>query len=279
MLRSSATGFRPIGRATRLMGHSLGLALAAVVACGARSAEASVIDMGDASTFAVLGASTVTNTGPSTIYGDVGVAPGTSITGFPPGQVFFGSIYSNTPFASSAQADALTAYNQLAGLAPTIDLTGQDLGGMVLTPGVYSFSSSAFLTGTLTLDGQGQTNPLFVFQMGSTLITASGASVNLINGTFDTANDVFWQVGSSATLGTATAFIGTIIADQSATLNTGASLDGRVMALNAAVTLDSNFILNSRAVPAPGALALLGLAGLIGTRRHRACLPVASTRS
>jgi hypothetical protein len=156
-----------VARITRLTSSGLGLAIAAVVSFGASHAQAGVIEMGDASTFAVLGASTVTNTGPSTIYGNVGVAPGTAITGFPPGQVFNGSIHENNAFANSAQADALTAYNQLAGLSPTMDLTGQDLGGLVLTPGVYSFSSSAFLTGTLTLDGLGQTNPLFVFQMGT----------------------------------------------------------------------------------------------------------------
>lgn len=268
MFRNLTTTSSSVGRVKHLSRRGLGLAIAAVVGYGGY-AQAGIIEMGDANSFAVLGASTVTNTGPSTIYGDVGVAPGTAITGFPPGQVFNGSIHENNAFANSAQADALTAYNQLAGLMPTTDLTGQDLGGLVLTPGVYSFSSSAFLTGTLTLDGQGQTNPLFVFQMGTTLITASDASVNLINGDFDTSNDVYWQVGSSATLGTNTDFIGTIIADQSATLTTGASLDGRVIALNAAVTLDSNEIFNSRAVPAPGALALLGLAGLVGTRRRR----------
>lgn len=271
MFRKSTTGYSPRARAARLTLYGLGLALAAAVAYGGSNAEAGLVDieMGDANTFAVLGASTVTNTGPSTIFGDVGVAPGTSITGFPPGNVSFGSIHENTPFANSAQTDALAAYNQLAGLTPTTDLTGQDLGGLVLTPGVYNFSSSAFLTGTLTLDAQGQSNPLFVFQIGSTLITASDASVNLINGDFDTSNDVFWQVGSSATLGTNTEFIGTIIADQSATLTTGASLEGRVMALNAAVTLDSNTITNTRAIPAPGAVGLLAMAGLLVGRRRR----------
>jgi len=260
----------PVGRIARLTRSALGLALVAIVGYGGSHAQAGFIQMGDANTFAVLGASTVTNTGPSTIFGDVGVAPGTAITGFPPGQVSFGSIHSNNAFANSAQADALIAYNQLAGLASTMDLTGMDLGGMVLTPGVYTFSSSAFLTGKLTLDGLGQTNPLFVFQMGTTLITASNAEVNFINGNFDTSNDVYWQVGSSATLGTNTNFIGTIIADQSATLTTGASLEGRVIALNGAVTLDSNHIFNIRAIPAPGAFALLGLAGMLGARRRSA---------
>jgi MYXO-CTERM domain-containing protein len=269
MSTTSVSGYSGCGRIVRRAGRSLGIALAAVFAFAGTSATAGPIDMGSATSFGVLGASTVTNTGLTVVNGDVGVAPGTSITGFPPGQVINGSIHSNTAFANQAQADALNAYNMLAGLAPTMDLTGMDLGGMVLTPGVYSFSSSAFLTGKLTLDGQGQTNPLFVFQMGTTLITASDASVNLINGTFDTSNDVYWQVGSSATLGTGTDFIGTIIADQSATLTTGANLDGRVIALNAAVTLDSNNIFNVRAVPAPGVLAMLAMAGLAGGRRRK----------
>ena len=271
MFRNSTTGDRPLGRASCLMRNSLGLAIAAVVACGANEANASTIEMGDAGTFAVLGGSTVTNTGPSTIFGDVGVAPGTSITGFPPGEVFYGTTHSNTSFANSAQADALTAYNQLADLTPTTDLTGQDLGGMTLTPGVYSFSSSASLTGTLTLDGLGQTNPQFIFQMGSTLTTASDASVNLTNGDFNTACNVYWQVGSSATLGTNTDFTGTIIADQSATLNTGASLMGRVIALNGAVTLDDNHIVNVKAIPlpAPAWMGLAGLAGVVVLRRRR----------
>jgi len=270
MSRVSTTVSSPVGGIARFARQGLGVAIAAIVGFCASHAHAGIIQMGDASTFGVLGASTVTNTGPSTIFGDVGVAPGTAITGFPPGQVSFGTIHSNNAFANSAQADALTAYNQLAGLGSTMDLTGQDLGGMVLTPGVYTFSSSAFLTGKLTLDGLGQTNPLFVFQMGTTLITASNAAVNFINGTFDTSNDVYWQVGSSATLGTNTDFAGTIIADQSATLTTGASLNGRVIALNGAVTLDSNHIFNTRAIPAPGVLAMFGLAGMFGARRRRA---------
>jgi hypothetical protein len=269
MSMASVSGDSRRERIVRCAGASFGVAFAAAVTFGGAQANAGPIDMGAATSFGVLGASTVTNTGMTTVHGDVGVAPGTSITGFPPGQLINGSLHLNTGTAIQAQADALTAYNMLAGMAPTMDLTGQDLGGMVLTPGVYSFSSSAFLTGKLTLDGLGQTNPLFVFQMGTTLITASDASVNLINGNFSTANDIYWQVGSSATLGTGTDFIGTIIADQSATLTTGANLDGRVIALNAAVTLDSNNIFNVRAVPSPGALAVLAMAGLAGGRRRK----------
>ena len=128
-----------------------------------------------------------------------------------------------------------------AGLAPTQNLTGQNLGGLTLTPGVYSFSSSAQLTGTLTLDAQGDPNALFVFQIGSTLTTASNSSVVFING--GQGNNTFWQVGSSATLGTGTAFTGNILALASITLTTGANIRcGRALARNGAVTQDHNNI-------------------------------------
>jgi type VI secretion system secreted protein VgrG len=135
------------------------------------------------------------------------------------------------------------------------DLTGQDLGTLVLMPGVYKFDSSAQLTGTLTLNGNGDSNARFDFQIGSTLTTASSSSILLINGA--QAGNVFWQVGSSATLGTGTSFDGSILADQSITLNTGASMDGRALALNAAVTLDDNVITVPTEVPEPGSLWLL----------------------
>jgi type VI secretion system secreted protein VgrG len=202
----------------------------------------------------------VTNTGPTTIQGNVGVSPGTAITGFPPGSVN-GTIYSAGTVAAQAQADLTTAYNFAASEPVMTNLTGQDLGGLTLTPGVYKFNSSAQLTGTLTLDNTLNANALFVFQIGSTLTTASNSSVVFENG-FD--GNVFWQVGSSATLGTGTAFEGNILALDSITLNTGATiLDGRALARNGAVTLDTNNI-NIGTVPEPStwAMMILGFAGI-----------------
>jgi hypothetical protein len=185
----------------------------------------------------------VTNTGQTTIFGDLGLYPGTSITGFPPGKVSGGKQAAH-PLALMAQSDALIAYNYLSGLSYTSDLTGQDLGGRTLTPGVYYFGTPAQLTGTLTLDFATNPKQAFVFQIGSTLTTASDSFVNVLNG--DKNSGVYWDVGSSATLGTRTQFAGNILADQSITLNTGANiLCGRAIALNAAVTMDTNHISNN----------------------------------
>jgi hypothetical protein len=207
--------------------------------------------LGTAQNFAILGSSTVTNTGPTVINGDLGLSPGTSVTGFPPG-IVTGTMHVADAVAAGARADAFTAYNSLAGQPCNTDLSGMDLGGKILTAGVYCFSTSAGLTGPLVLDAQGNPNAVFIFQIGSTLITGSGSSVVLINGA--SPCNVFFQVGSSATLGTSTDFVGTIIALQSVTLNTSATLRGRAIGLNAAVSLDSNVV----SVPACSGVATSG---------------------
>ena len=195
--------------------------------------------LGTAQSFAVLGASTVTNTGPSIITGNLGVSPGTAVTGFPPGTVVGGSIHAADAVAAQAQADNTTAYGDLASEAcNTTYGVPTDIGGLTLVPGVYCFSSSAGLTGTLTLNAEGSASSVWVFKIASTLITASDARVLIING--GQQCNVFWQVGSSATLGTGTDFIGNILALTSITLTTDASLAGRALAQNGAVTLDSN---------------------------------------
>jgi len=197
------------------------------------------VGLGTATPFAVLAGTTVTNTGPSVISGDLGVSPGSAVTGFPPGVVINGTQHSADAVALQAQTDLTTAYNDAAGRTP-VTVVSTDLGGQTLAPGVYQAASSMGLTGTVTLDGQGDPNAVFIFQMGSTLTTASNSTVSLINGA--QACNVFWQVGSSATLGTATTFVGSILALTSATVLTGTTVAGRVLARNGAVTLDTNTI-------------------------------------
>lgn len=217
----------------------------------ARPAAQTAPGLGTAASFAVLGGQTVTNTGATTIFGDLGVSPGSAITGFPPGIVSGGATHAADAVALQAQSDVITAYDGLAAQACTVDKTGQDLGGQTLTEGVYCFSSSAQLTGALTLNAQGNAAAVFIFQIGSTLTTASNSSVSVING--GTACNVFWQVGSSATVGTTTQFAGNILALTSIALQTGATIvPGRALARNGEVTLDTN---NVTILGCPGAPA------------------------
>lgn len=194
--------------------------------------------LGRAWSFAVLGGSTVTSTGSTAITGDLGVSsPGASVTGFPPGTIVRGRQRIGDPAANEAQRDAQVAYGALAGMACTVPLTGQDLGGKRLAPGVYCFTSSAELTGQLVLDAKGSSKGVWVFQIASTLTTASNSSV--VMGKGSKAANVYWQVGSGATVGTGTSFSGNILAYSSITMNTDARLSGRALA-RSAVTMDNN---------------------------------------
>ncbi|MDB6174832.1 MAG: hypothetical protein JWL59_4143 [Chthoniobacteraceae bacterium] len=191
------------------------------------------------------------------------MSPGSAITGFPLGIVVDGAMHSNDAQTVQAQQDALAAYNILAGETPSslLDYSAIDLDGLTLTPGTYYFSTGAQLSGTLTLDHRSNPGGAFHFQIGSTLNTAVDAQVIMLGGS---DNDVFWQVGSSATIGGGTEFTGNIIAHSSITFGTGASvINGRAFALNGAITLDNNTI-SAAAVPEPGnwifGALLLGLA-------------------
>ncbi len=204
---------------------------------GASAAQAPV-NLGTAASFAVLAGTTVTNTGPSTINGDLGVDPGTAVTGFPPGTLN-GTQHDADAVALQAQSDLTTAYNDAASRTPAASAPA-DLSGETLAPGVYNNATSLGLTGTVTLNAEGNPDAVFIFQAGSTLITGSGSHVALTGGA--QACNVFWQVGSSATLGTNSTFVGNILALQSISVTTGATIYGRALARNGAVTLDDNTI-------------------------------------
>jgi len=197
-------------------------------------------NLGAARSFAVLAASTVTNTGVSAINGDLGLSPGISVTGFPPGMLA-GTQHIADPATAQAQLDLTAAYNDAAGRTLGAIALAGNLGGMTLAPGLYKSTSSLEISsGDLTLDAQGDANAVYIFEMASTLVTTTGRKVILAGGA--QAANIYWQVGSSATLGVSSVFKGNIMALASITANNGASVDGRLLARTAAVTLDNNMV-------------------------------------
>lgn len=276
------------------------LPLMLTLVCGSAGAGA-IPFLGAAKQFAVLGAESITNTNATTLHGNLGLAPGSSITGV--GSITFvaeSAIYQTDTIATQAQFDARSSYDRLVALTGGINLSGQDLGSVgVLTSGIYRFDSSAAQTGAMTIDFANDPNGVVIFQIGSTLTTARNSVVNVINGT--SSNGIYFQVGSSASLGADSVFAGNILAQQSVTFGSGASIAcGRALALGAAVTMIGNTVsrdchaysptnitsdfgsegysgagataLPPSEVPEPATLALFGLglcaAGLLRPRRR-----------
>jgi hypothetical protein len=225
--------------------------------------NAQPVNLGTAGNFGVLAGSAVTNIGTTAIIGNLGVSPGTAVSGFPPGTVSGGTHIGSDPVAIQAQTDLTAAYINAAGRPPGAVVAG-DIGGQTLSPGTYTSSSTLGITGNLTLNGAG----VYIFQIASGLTTASGSQVVLAGGA--TADNVFWQVGSSATLGTGSTFNGNILAQASITIPTGAVLNGRALARTGAVTLHSNALTSPggsgppgppppAATPAPSSLILVAI--------------------
>lgn len=201
------------------------------------------VSLAGASGLAILAGSTITNTGATNITGDIGLSPGSSIGGFPPGTLV-GTQHINDAIATQAKLDLTAAYNDAAGRTSTdiVKLAG-NIGGLTLTPGLYkSTSSLAISSGDLTFDAKGNSDAIFIIQIATTLTTTSGRKVILSGGAL--AANIFWQVGSSATFGTTSIFKGTVMAMQSITLNTGATLEGRALARTGAITMAGNMIVN-----------------------------------
>lgn len=258
---------------------ALGLAFSGIPA----ATQAAPVDLATASPFVVLAGTTVTNSGPSVLNGDLGVSPGSALVGFEFPATVNGATHATTAVAGQAQSDITTAYNVAAGepVAPADDLTGTNLGNRTLTAGAYEYTSDAFLTGPipLVLDGEGDPNAQFVFQITSELITSPGSSVQMI-GEASPCN-VYWQVGSSATLDTTTAFQGNVMALTDISLLNGASVIGRLFARNGQISLLNNFLDNSQCdtdstttpppsgTTPPGASTTPGTTPSTGTSRTR----------
>src|ERR1700737_3091610 len=242
-------------KATRrlMLGISLSILVVGVNSMVALASTAP--GLGTAASYAILaGTPNVTNTGATVVSGSLGISPADAVTGFPPGTVVNGTIQAATAAAGVAKNDLTAAYGVAASSPCNFNKTGENLGGKTLTPGTYCQTTAPTLTGVLTLSGNG----VFIFQIGSTLVTAPGASVVLSGGAQPC--NVFWQVSSSATLDTTTTFVGTIMALTSISLNNGASIQGRALARNGAVTLINNRITaptecNEVSVPGPTATA------------------------
>jgi hypothetical protein len=269
-------------------GRRAGIALALAIACYAApvAAQASTIDLATAKPFVALAGTTVTNTGPSVLNGWLGVSPGTALVGFGLPAVVNGASHSADAVALQAQADLTNAYNVAAG-QPASDLSGIDLGNHVLQAGAYKFTAAAQLTGPLTLDAAGDPNAQFVFEITSALTTAPGSSVVLINGA--SPCNVYWQVGSSATLDSTTAFQGNLMALTSISLKNAATVIGRLLARNGQISLINNVLDNSRCnsgsgstpTPAPGspgsASSTAAAAALIATQAAQGSNPKPTT--
>jgi hypothetical protein len=225
------------GRRTSRVGLALLASLSTLLFASSALGATATVGLGTAAPFSVLAGSTVTNTGPTTMFGDLGLAPGSSVTGEPH---VLGQTHVDDAVATEAKSSLTTAYNEAAA-RPTNGSAGTQLAGREFSPGVYTASSSLLLSsGSVTLNAQGNPNAVFIFQIPTTLTTGSNTAVSLVGGA--QACNVFWQVGSSATLGSGTHFVGTIMASASITANTAATIHGRLLAQTAAVTLEDNTI-------------------------------------
>jgi hypothetical protein len=254
--------------------------MATLLFSGSAMAASSSVGLGSAASFSVLAGSTVTNTGPTTMFGSLGLSPGSSVTGAPH---VLGATHVDDAVAIEAKNALATAYDDAAS-RPSNGSAGTDLAGQVFLPGVRTASSSLLLSsGSVTLDAQGNPNAVFIFQIATTLTTGSNTSVHLINGA--QACNVFWQVGSSATLGTGTSFVGTIMAAATITANTAATIHGRLLASTGAVNLDTNTITTSNCASSASGngggteTATTGTEGASGTGGNAPGSPASGTKA